>query len=528
MRKGTAGTAGVPPHRLPGAVPPAIDDQLLSRCSEFITTRFGLYFPKKRWRDLARTIVALADDFGSADAESFIRWLIAAELTQSQLDILADRLTIGETYFFREPRSFELLETEVLPPLLRARREGERRLRIWSAGCSTGEEAYSIAMLLQRILPDLSRWNVTILATDINPASLKKAARGEYGAWSFRGIPPGLRERFFHRHGEKRYEVTAAVRKMVIFSQLNLAEDPYPSLATNTNAMDIIFCRNVLMYFAPQQVERVIENFRHALVHGGWLVVSPCETSHTLFSRFETVNFRNAILYRKADLGKPSTPLSLFGHAGTEPHPLSRQPVTLETDASPSLPLQPATASIAPPVAPSAVIPEPSPYEGALEFFRQGLYDEAAEKLMSQPAHGENTTGLPFVGESAALLARVFANKGDFAAALEWSEKAVAVAKLDPEIRYLQATILQEQGETEAAVAALKKALYLDHTFVLAHLSLANLSRKMGKKKDAAKHLENAAELLTKYGDDDILPGSDGMSARRLGEIIAATRNGTA
>ncbi len=501
-----------------------ISDQQLSHFSEFVTARFGLHFPRKRCRDLARIIVFVTDDFGFTDAAACIQWLITAQLTRSQLDILAGRLTIGETYFFREQKSFDLLEARILPELIGSRRGKEQRLRIWSAGCSTGEEAYSIAIMLQRMIADLPRWNVTILATDLNPGSLRKAVSGEYSDWSFRGLPRWVRERYFARNGEGRFEVAEPIRKMVTFAQLNLAEDQYPSLTNNTNAMDVIFCRNVLMYFAPHQMAKVVENMHHSLVPGGWLIVSPCETSHTLFPRFETVGFQDAIFYRKNGQRKPAAvppPLETVGSAAV--------PLPMQETAPGTAPLQLIVPPLpqplpAPPAAQHPAIPQPSPYEEALALYRQGLYAEATMKLTGFLAQGEAVHGPPAAEKAVVLLARLFANQGDFAKALQWSEQAIAVHKLDPEVRYLQAIILQEQGEIEAAVAVLKKTLYLDQGFVLAHFALANLSLQRGRAKEAARHLENAAALLTAYGDDDILPGSEGMSARRLGEIIAATR----
>jgi chemotaxis protein methyltransferase CheR len=501
-----------------------IDDQLLSPFSEFVTARFGLHFPKKRWRDLAQKIVAVTNDFGFDDPASCIQWLLSAQLTRGQLDTLAGRLTIGETYFFRERNSFDALEADILPELIGSRRGKEQRLRIWSAGCSTGEEPYSIAMLLKRMVADLPRWNTTILATDLNPESLRRAARGEYGDWSFRGLPGGVKERYFRRNGEGRFEIAAEVKKMVNFSQLNLAEDPYPSLANNTNAMDIIFCRNVLMYFTPQLMAEVIERFHHALVDGGWLIVSPCETSHTLFRRFEAVNLRDAICYRKRGSGKPAVIVPPVTVTGDTPAPL------LLTETAPGTPPFSFSAphfpqpQAAPKVAEKAAEPQVSPYDEALTLYRQGLYAEAAGKLAGADAERKREFEPPLSGKAASLLARIFANLGEFAKALEWSEKAIAVNKLDPELRYLQAIIFQEQGAVEAAVAALKKTLYLDQAFVLAHFALANLFVQQGKGKDATRHLENAAGLLMAYGDDDLLPGSEGLSARRLEEIIAATR----
>ena len=201
-----------------------LSERLLTGLSEFVTERFGLHFPRKRWHDLERRICVTARELGCKDTGECLRLFLEAEPTPAQVEVLARQLTIGETYFFREQKSFELLERSILPELIAARRGKEQRLRLWSAGCSTGEEPYSLAILLSRLLPDLKEWNVTILATDLNPHSIGKATRGVYSDWSFRGTPPWLRERYFSRHGENGYAIAAAIRKMVTFACLNLAE----------------------------------------------------------------------------------------------------------------------------------------------------------------------------------------------------------------------------------------------------------------------------------------------------------------
>ena len=253
-------------------------------------------------RTLARSragVAAAASAFDMPDAEACAHWLLSAPLTHNQIEILASHLTVGETYFFREKRSFEVIEERVFPELLRARERTERRLRIWSAGCCTGEEPYSIAMLLDRLIPRPEEWNVTILATDINPEFLRKAAEGVYGEWSFRDTPAWLRERYFQRKRAGCFEIDERLRRRVTFSFLNLADDVYPSLTNNTNAMDVIFCRNVLMYFTAARARKVIENLYRSLVDGGWLIVSPTETSTSLFSGFTAVEFPGVVLYRK-------------------------------------------------------------------------------------------------------------------------------------------------------------------------------------------------------------------------------------
>ncbi len=219
----------------------ATPDFLLSSLSDFLAAQMGLHFPRERWGDLDRGIAAAASEFGMADVESCIKWLVSAPLTRNQVEVLASHLTVGETYFFREQRSFEVLEEHVLPELLRERGEAGSPLRIWSAGCCTGEEPYSIAMLLDRLIPDAAKRNITILATDINPRFVRKAAEGVYSEWSFRETPAQIQERYFTSRKDGRFEIKPHIRKMVTFSYLNLAGDVYPSLWNNTNAMDVIF-----------------------------------------------------------------------------------------------------------------------------------------------------------------------------------------------------------------------------------------------------------------------------------------------
>src|SRR5450759_3902801 len=150
-------------------LPIALPDSLLSRLSDFLESQIGLHFPKERWRDLERGIAAAARESGYKEAQAYIHWLLAAPLTRTQIKGLASHLTVGETYFFREKRSLDILEQQILPELLRTRAQTEKHLRIWSAGCCSGEEPYSIAMLIDRLIPAFEKWSLTILATDINP-----------------------------------------------------------------------------------------------------------------------------------------------------------------------------------------------------------------------------------------------------------------------------------------------------------------------------------------------------------------------
>jgi len=463
---------------MPIELPIAMPELLLSRLSDFLESQVGLHFPRERWRDLERGIAAASRESGYAEAEAYIHWLLSAPLTRFQIEGLASHLTVGETYFFREKRSLDILEQQILPELLRARAQTEKYLRIWSAGCCTGEEPYSIAMLLDRLIPDFEQWNLTILATDINPRFLRKAARGIYGAWSFRDTPGWFRERHFTRRQDGRFEIQPRIRRMVSFSYLNLAEDAYPSLVNSTNAMDVIFCRNVLMYFAAERAKKVVDKLHRSLVDGGWLITSPTETSNVQFSAFTAVEFPGAFLYRKM--------------AATGPRAVAvRYQAPLYRDE--------AAAAHAPKV------------------LREAGGEQAAEvEDAASREHDES--------EMAWRNARACADEGRLAEASAWCEKAIATDKLNPAHYYLLATIEQERGQSEAAERSLGRALYLEPDFALAHFALGNLCLSGGRQREARRHFGNALTLLRACPADALLPESDGLSAGRLVEIIASVQ----
>jgi chemotaxis protein methyltransferase CheR len=451
--------------------------------SEFVAEKIGLHFPPERWSDLLCGLVGAATEFGFDDVGRCADWLLSAQLTKAQLQTLASHLTIGETYFFREKQTFDVLAHRVLPDLIRSRRGREQRLRLWSAACCTGEEAYSLAILLQQLLPDLADWQVTILATDINPHFLRKAAAGSYGEWSFRDAPVGFKELYFHRNKAGRYIVAPKIKAMVTIEHLNLVEDGYPSLATNTHAMDLIFCRNVLMYFTPAQTRKAIGKLHHSLVDGGWLAVSPCEASQTLFPQFATRNFPGVVLYQKSEAEVGRAP----GFPSAVP-PLSNRPIVDFGWNTEPAELHAIAPSPEPPKQPPAPI-EPPPAPERPEF---------------------------------STLARALANQGQLAEALTWCDRWIAAEKLNAAGHYLRAVVLLEQGDPEQARRSLQRAIYLHPEFVLAHFALGNLARSGGRNGEADKHFANALHLLARLQPDTPLPESDGLTAARLTETITA------
>ncbi|MCL5035005.1 MAG: tetratricopeptide repeat protein [Bacteroidetes bacterium] len=496
-----------------------VSDAILRELSNLVEAQTGLHFPKGRWSDLARGMNLAARDLGFEITEPSIQSLLASPLKREQIEIIASHLTVGETYFFREKRSFEVLEEHILPELIHARKNNDRRIRIWSAGCCTGEEPYSIALLISKLIPDWKNWNITILATDINPRFLKKASDGLYSEWSFRETSSLIKEKYFSKTRDNRFEILPSIKKMVHFSYLNLAEDSCPSLLNDTNAMDVIFCRNVLMYFSPERAKKVVRNFHRSIVDGGWLIVSPSEASQVLYPQFVTVNFPGAILYKK-DSSSPGRTHDLFAPSDIElRNPQSaiqfefvdKQKLDLVSrNDGTGTPIVEAEGDCKPGL-------EPHQYEELLALYEHGSYDQAEEKSIGLlSAHGDDAKLI-------ALLARVYANQGKLAEACEWCKRAISLDKLNPTYRYLLATILQEQGQLDAARDSLKHALYLDQNSVLIHFALGNLAHRQEKHAEARKHFQNALGLLGSYRQDEILPESDGLTTGRLKEIIRLT-----
>jgi len=484
-----------------------LGDALLADLSQLVALRMGLHFPRSRWGDLERAFCRAATDLGFQNQQQCAQWFLSTPASRELVESLSVYLTTGETYFLREGRSFEILEQDIIPEIIHSRIGGEKRLRLWSAGCATGEEPYTLAIMLHRMGFALRGWNISILATDINPQALRKATEGVYTEWSFRDTPAWFRETYFTKSGDGRFELIPAIKKMVRFSYLNLVEDPCPSLFTDTNAMDVIFCRNVLMYFPPERAGRVVERFRRCLVADGWLVAGACEASNLLFSGFKVVNFANMTLYRNQ-----------AGLADKVPEKGDVWETKPKGQAFPSPPCLP---SSAPPL-PAAKLPEPSPpqepspslYEEALALYQKGACREAAERVTALLSLHRNHTG------AIALLCRIRANQGRLEEALQWAEQALRADKLNPGFHYLRAIILQEQGDSDEAAASLKRALYLDQDLVLAHFTLGNIALRQGKGRASRRHFTHALAILARYQPDDLLPESEGMPAGRLSEII--------
>ncbi len=441
--------------------------------AERIEARTGLSFPGARRRDLMIGLRDMAEAAGFERAEQCIEWLLEESWDRSRTELCARCLTNGETYFFREPRAFSLVCEHARKKLADA--DGaQARLRIWSAGCSTGEEAFSIAMALRQEAPELDPRHIFILGTDIDGRKLEVAQRGIYRQWSFRGKRGTLHSGWFQDAGENRLRVDRSITDMVRFAELNLMDPVYPSPDTGTQEMDIIFCRNVLMYFSQRQARLVIERFRRCLVDGGWLVVSPGEASAELFTGFSARHFPDAIYFQKA---------------------------TEQTDVVTQEPARP---------------PEP------IRAVRPTHADNAPPAVRQQHSSAlRDATTTPTTGEVAAH-ARRLASEGKVREAVRYLDHSIEHNPTGVELHHARGLIAMESGNYREALQSLKRMIYLRPDLTIAHFLLGVLFLARNRPREAVRHFEAASEMLEGVRGDEIVPGSDGLPAATLRDSVRA------
>jgi chemotaxis protein methyltransferase CheR len=210
---------------------------------------------------------------------------------------LAVLLTNIESYFFRDKDQFTLLKDYILPELIQ-RKKNSKTLRICSAGCSSGEEPYSLAILLKEIIPDLEQWNLMILGIDINQDALDKAKAGVYRPWSFRRVDVNIVQRYFQVKNNH-YHLEPSIKQMVQFQPLNLINDLLPRSNSEFRELDLILCRNVFIYFEASAIGKVLNKFYNALQPLGYLITGHAELYGQNLSQFQTKVFPESVVYQR-------------------------------------------------------------------------------------------------------------------------------------------------------------------------------------------------------------------------------------
>ena len=267
-----------------------------NRLTQEIYLRLGLHFEDNKAYFLEKRVQKRMEILGLATPEEYIFRVCYSDRDGKEMQSLANLITTNETYMFREYEQLQSFANSCLPEVISAKQaRGEHKLRIWCAGCSSGEEAYTLSMLVQEIFPDFALWRCEIIATDIDQNVLNQASSGCYGLRSVRGVPDHYKSKYLTQHGE-RYFVRPQAASIVHFQHLNLNDR---MSMRGMRDFDFIFCRNVLIYFADVSRKTVVDNFYNSLNSGGYIFLGHSESISRISSSFKLKRVDGHLVYAK-------------------------------------------------------------------------------------------------------------------------------------------------------------------------------------------------------------------------------------
>jgi chemotaxis protein methyltransferase CheR len=266
------------------------------KLSQHIYQKLGLYFDDKKIYFLKTRVARRMAALGLDKAQDYLFLVAYADPEGQEMQALANLITTNETYMFREYDQLQAFANHCLPEVLSAKQaRGEKRLRIWSAGCSSGEEAYTLAMILQEVFPQAQSWDCEIVATDIDENMLAKVRAGRYGQRSVNDVPDEYKDKYLTGNGEE-YVVRKRTAALVQPVHLNL----HDRMAMRAmRGFDFIFCRNVLIYFDDLSRKSVVDQFYAALNPGGYIFLGHSESVGRVTTAFKLKRFENHLVYRK-------------------------------------------------------------------------------------------------------------------------------------------------------------------------------------------------------------------------------------
>ncbi|MBA4370211.1 MAG: hypothetical protein C0418_01355 [Coriobacteriaceae bacterium] len=453
------------------------------RFRDFIHHHSGIYLEDTKTDSLRISLITRATRHQFRTLDEYFHLLSSDE---DEFKELLNLVTINETSFFRFPAQFDALRDTIIPEIAERKAGGNRQMRVWSAGCSTGEEPYTIAMTLADSgIPGLG-WQPQVLGTDVSTKALKVARTAVYPEKALLNLPPEVVARHFEQVPEG-HRVAASDRRIVEFGYHNLIKEPYP-LALMGN-WDVIFCRNVTIYFRLESTKRVVQNFFNCLNEGGYLFIGHSETLTSITDSFEAREIGGVFLYRKP------TRTRLFHFPRIEGRPFrSREhgksaerthPVRAESPKR-----EPALGTARGPA------PAEEGNDIAAMLAQARKHSAAGEPRKAlEDVHRVIETD-PNNADAYILAAYAHADIGDYDAALSECSRALAINPLLPGARYILGIIHQRQGDQVRAISEFKKTIYIDAEFALAHFNLGNIFKAQGKNDVACREYENALRAL--------------------------------
>lgn len=468
-------------------------DILFEKFMETLGKKTGLNIRTPDRDAVAKMVLSRARKNRLSSPEEYLQLIsVDTGLSRAELRIFKGLLTSGESYFFRDKGQFDLLASRVLPEIIEKRKR-EKTLKVWSAGCATGEEPYSIAILLDGLMQGRPGWDIRILGTDIREDFLQTAEKGLYKDWSFRGVDAGTRRKYFLRR-DNQWEIDGRIKKMVSFQPFDLTTDECQS--GDIHDMDLIICRNVFIYYNRATTASVVGRLARSLAEGGFFMTGHAELFSIASGLLKPRLFPESVVYeRQTDKEAEGLLLrvpQVAGMAMPGTEGICRQmPARMPEDAGKVL--------------------LKSTLAEAEGFFKKGLYREAAERVAPLLKDSPNVFSALFI------CAEALANIGDTAGARAHLNKAIELNPLAIEPYYLLSRIAMEEGDRVSAKEALKKAVYLDPCFVAGYMELAVMHEADGDNNKAKKTRQAAMDALKAMPKDKMIPPYENATA---GSII--------
>ncbi len=430
-----------------------MDNVQLHKIKLLITEQTGLRILDNNEASFGRLIRLRMEAFKLISIADYYHLLLSFNLNElaAEHEKLYAGLTTGETFFFRDHGQIDLLSQQILPELI-ARNRAQRRLKIWSAGCSSGEEPYTLAILLDELNEDLSSWQILILGTDIDADALTRAKESRYGEWSFRQVSEQRKQRYFQLVGTK-WALKPAIQKSVQFRQLNLVTEPFPTVVGDMNQMDLILCRNVFIYLESEIVAQIADKMAATLVDGGYLMTGHGELYARQVEGLCSRVFPHSIVYQKAKMANCQAP---------------------QVAVMPSIQPLPDVSNRSKNEWPTSAITQTEVIKPLAQVVQEITIDDAYH----------------------------FANQGQPAQASAYCDRLILQNPMDYQPYYLLALLAQEQGCREEAKGLLKKVIYLAPDFISAYLALAEIYAEENKQELAQKMWSSALNLLQQLPPD--------------------------
>ena len=457
----------------------------------------GLQYYADKDAVMADRIVHRQRSIGCSISDYFRRALHTE--TKSELSALIDEVTIGETYFFRYPEQFDALRQYLIPERV-AQQRHDRTLRVWSAGCASGAEPYSLSIICRRDLTTLlDGWQVSILGTDINHRALAQARAGEFSHWELRTMSDEMKRRCFRPLG-KNWTILPEFRKDLHFEHQNLVENMESFTRAHAGMFDIVLCRNVMIYFAPEIMRRVILGCRECLASGGWLLVGHAEPYLEIATFLSPVSIAGTTVYRKEDEESVAAMTSRRWFSAPLPT-LPEQEAGLGFDDS--------VVAHAPSTTWSAAQDESASPR------RPSRLEERV--LEGSPVPATATSAMS--AEDHLVEIRRHVSAGDWTVALSACQLAIGQYALEPRLHYIHALVSEHLGSELAAEKSLGRAIYLDRHFALAHYHLGRCLAHRGERSAAGRSFRNALRTLAARDERETLQMGDGLTVGELREI---------